>query len=232
MISARSKLAAGARGSSEVTSFPVSAPVAEFHQHHLTAVVANRDTSSFIVLFNYFAPRIKAYMKKLGASDELAEELAQDVMFTVWRKSGTYDAAKSAVSSWVFTIARNLRIDSLRREQRRVLDPEDPMLAPSPTPLPDAELNAAEQRQLVRAALGALPREQAAVVSLAFYDGKSHGEIAATLAIPLGTVKSRLRLAFERIRHALEEAASPAARPAAMRLPPRAPKRMGALAHA
>jgi RNA polymerase sigma-70 factor, ECF subfamily len=154
-------------------------------------------------------------MKRLGAADELAEELAQDVMFTVWRKAESYDPAKSAVSSWIFTIARNLRIDALRREQRRALDPSDPLLAPTAQDLPDRVLEAVEEQRRVRSVLQTLPREQALVVTLAIYEGKSHGEIAADLAIPLGTVKSRIRLAFQRLREALAPAPALTVRAAA-----------------
>jgi RNA polymerase sigma-70 factor (ECF subfamily) len=115
------------------------------------------------------------------------------------------------VSSWIFTIARNLRIDALRREQRRVIDANEPSLAPPPAPLPDEQLQTVQQDRRMRALLDNLPREQAAVVSLAFYEGKSHGEIAAHLAIPLGTVKSRMRLAFQRLRDALDPVAAPEA---------------------
>jgi RNA polymerase sigma-70 factor, ECF subfamily len=169
----------------------------------MAAVAAGHGTAAFVALFNYFAPRLKAYMKKLGASDTLAEELAQDVMVTVWRKAGFYDPQKSAVSSWIFTIARNQRIDALRREQRRILDPNEPLLTPLALPLPDAGIEAVERDHRIRAALGTLPSEQAAVVGLAFFAGKSHAEIAESLAIPLGTVKSRMRLAFRHIREAL-----------------------------
>ena len=176
-------------------------------QRLLAAVAERHDRAAFLALFNHFAPRIKGYMKKLGTPESLADELAQDVMFTVWRKAESYDPAKSAVSSWVFAIARNLRIDALRRERRRVLDPNEPLLAPTPAPLPDEQLRSAQQDRRVRALLDNLPREQAAVVNLAFYHGKSHGEIAAHLAIPLGTVKSRMRLAFQHLRDALDPVA-------------------------
>ena len=207
--SGSSRTAPFAVRASEATTFPVTGSIAELHQHHLTAVIRHRDIGSFIALFNYFAPRVKAFMRKLGAADDVAEELAQDVMFTVWRKAASYDPAKSAVSSWIYTIARNLRIDALRREQRHAIDTDDPLLEPLPAAQPDLYLQAAQQHQCVRAALTALPREQAAVVTLAFYQGKSHGEIAATLAIPLGTVKSRMRLAFQRLRSTLDENAQP-----------------------
>ena len=193
----------GAPSAAQIARLPV-ANRPDRERRLLAAVAERHDRAAFLALFNHFAPRIKGYMKKLGTPDPLAEELAQDVMFAVWRKAETYDPAKSAVSSWVFTIARNLRIDALRREQRRVLDPNEPLLAPPPPPLPDEQLRSAQQDRRVRALLANLPREQAAVVSLAFYHGKSHGEIAAYLAIPLGTVKSRMRLAFQHLRDALD----------------------------
>ncbi|HXQ50770.1 MAG TPA: sigma-70 family RNA polymerase sigma factor [Stellaceae bacterium] len=171
----------------------------------LRAIVERRDQASFVTLFDYYAPRVKAYLKRLGATDGLAEDLAQEVMLTVWRKAGSYDATKAGVGTWIFTIARNLRIDSLRRERRPTLDPSDPLISPEPAPLPDAELETVRTEEHVRAALKSLPEDQARVVTMAFYDGKSHGEIAAELAIPLGTVKSRLRLAFRRVRGQLGE---------------------------
>jgi RNA polymerase sigma-70 factor, ECF subfamily len=196
----------GARIAATIARFPVPSDTAIGHRRLIEAVTARRDTRAFHELYTYFAPRLKAYMKKLGTTDELAEELVQDVMCTVWRKSGSYDPAKSAVSSWIFTIARNLRIDALRREQRRFIDPAEPALEPTPVAQPDARLTFAAEQQRVRSVLEALPQEQAAVVSLAFYEGKSHGEIACHLAIPLGTVKSRMRLAFQRLREALDPA--------------------------
>ncbi|HUK58193.1 MAG TPA: sigma-70 family RNA polymerase sigma factor [Stellaceae bacterium] len=194
-----------ARMVATITRLPVPSETALSHRR-LIAAVSSRDTKAFMELFNYFAPRLKAYMKKLGTTDELAEELVQDVLFTVWRKSESYDPSKSAVSSWIFTIARNLRIDALRREQRRAFDPTEPALEPAPVPQPDARITFVDEQSRVRSVLEALPREQAAVVSLAFYEGKSHGEIACDLAIPLGTVKSRMRLAFQRLREALQPA--------------------------
>jgi RNA polymerase sigma-70 factor, ECF subfamily len=167
---------------------------------HLRAIVERRDQNSFTALFDYYAPRVKAYLKRLGASDTLADDLAQEVMLTVWRKADTYDPAKAGVGTWVFTIARNLRIDAIRRDRHPELDPDDPLLVPDPAPLPDRVAETAQEESDVREALRDLPADQAQVINLAFFEGKSHGEIAAELAIPLGTVKSRLRLAFRRVR--------------------------------
>jgi RNA polymerase sigma-70 factor, ECF subfamily len=167
---------------------------------HLRAIVERRDQASFVTLFDYYCPRVKAYLRRLGATDSVAEDLAQEVMLAVWRKAESYDAAKAGVGTWIFTIARNLRIDAIRRDRRPELDPEDPQLLPEPVPQPDHEIEVVREQEQVRSALRVLPEDQAKVVAMAFYDGKSHGEIAAELAIPLGTVKSRLRLAFRRVR--------------------------------
>lgn len=171
----------------------------------LQAVVERRDQASFMTLFDYYAPRVKAYLKRLGAADGLAEDLSQEVMFAVWRKADTYDPAKAGVGTWIFTIARNLRIDAIRRERRPQLEPDDPRLAPEPEPLPDDQAEAHQDAEQVRTALRELPEDQAKVIRMAFFDGKSHGEIAAELSLPLGTVKSRLRLAFRRVRGMLGE---------------------------
>jgi RNA polymerase sigma-70 factor, ECF subfamily len=168
--------------------------------HLLQAVVERRDQSSFMTLFDYYAPRVKAYLKRLGTSDSVAEDLSQEVMLAVWRKAATYDPAKAGVGTWIFTIARNLRIDALRRERRPALDPDDPCLVPDPAPPADQVIAVQREQEQVRSALRHLPVDQVQVVTMAFYDGKSHGEIASELAIPLGTVKSRLRLAFRRVR--------------------------------
>jgi len=166
----------------------------------LRAIAERRDQNSFVALFDYYAPRVKAYLKRLGASDSLADDLVQEVMLTVWRKAESYDPAKAGVGTWIFTIARNLRIDAVRRERHPDLDPDDPLLVPDPEPLPDRAVQATQEESDVREALRDLPADQIQVINLAFYEGKSHGEIAAALAIPLGTVKSRLRLAFRRVR--------------------------------
>jgi RNA polymerase sigma-70 factor, ECF subfamily len=186
--------------------FPMTVPRADTaamppgFAHLLRAVVERRDQNAFMTLFDYYAPRVKAYLKRLGAGDGLAEDLTQDVMLTVWRKADTYDPAKAGVGTWIYTIARNLRIDALRRDRRPALDPGDPLLTPDPEPLPDRQVETNREEEQVRSALRELPEEQARVITMAFYDGKSHGEIAAELALPLGTVKSRLRLAFRRVR--------------------------------
>lgn len=164
------------------------------------AIAARKDRDAFAELFAHFAPRVKGYVMRLGAADAAAEEIAQDVMIAVWRKAELFDRAQASVSTWIFRIARNRRIDVLRRTRRPELDAEDPALLPEAEIAPDAAVSAAEQEERVRAALTELPPEQVDLLRAAFYDGLSHREIAERSGIPLGTVKSRIRLAFSKLR--------------------------------
>lgn len=170
------------------------------------AIAARADRQAFAALFEHFAPRVKSYMLRLGAEPQLAEELAQETLLSVWRKAAAFDRAKAAPSTWIFTIARNLRIDAARRSRRG--DPiGDPSDEPDAELAPDAVLAAAQSEDRVREALGALPPEQAQVVRLSFFSDKPHSEIAGELKLPLGTVKSRMRLAMGRLRDLLGDLA-------------------------
>jgi RNA polymerase sigma-70 factor (ECF subfamily) len=168
------------------------------------AIAAAADRSAFAALFRHFAPKVKGYLVKLGADRALAEELTQEVMLTVWRKAAQFDRKQASAATWIFTIARNRRIDALRREKRPELDPTDPMLVPDEPVAADDRLDALEREARVARALKSLPKEQADLVHEAFYLAKSHSQIAEETKIPLGTVKSRLRLAFGRLRKAIE----------------------------
>jgi RNA polymerase sigma-70 factor (ECF subfamily) len=174
----------------------------------VAAIASRRDRAAFAELFGHFAPRVKSYLQRRGASDSQAEEIAQETMLVVWRKAELYDAEAASVATWVFTIARNLRIDAGRRERRggaiRVSDVEAEFEADE-TPLADAQLAAAQSEARVRAALKSLSGDQLKVISMSFFEDRAHGEIARTLQIPLGTVKSRLRLAMNRLRGLLDE---------------------------
>ncbi len=171
----------------------------------MEAIAAEQDRDAFATLFAHFAPRVKAYMLKLGTEGSLADELAQETLLTVWRKAGQFDRSKASPSTWIFTIARNLRIDAFRKINRPELDPEDPALVPEADEAADDRISRLERAGLVREALKDLNPEQAEVVRLSFFEDKSHSVIAEELDIPLGTVKSRLRLAFGRIRNAIGE---------------------------
>jgi RNA polymerase sigma-70 factor (ECF subfamily) len=168
----------------------------------LIVTIAERgDREAFTVLFNHFAPRVKSYLLKLGASSETADELAQETLLTVWRKARAFDPARAAASTWIFAIARNLRIDVARREVRH-LPGEDPLIDEPPSP--GARLEAAQDERRLAVALAALPDEQLQVVRLAYFSDQPHTEIADDLSLPLGTVKSRMRLAMAKLRAMLD----------------------------
>ena len=169
----------------------------------LVRVAQAQDRGAFQSLFLHFAPRIKSYLLRTGASSHQAEELAQEAMLMVWRKAALFDPARASAATWIFTIARNLRIDLVRRERHPGFDPADPTLLPQEEGPADAGMEAYQDAQAVQAALAELPPEQADVIALFFYGDKPHSEIAAELDIPLGTVKSRLRLAMARLRQRL-----------------------------
>lgn len=170
----------------------------------IAAIAASGDRAAFAALFEHFAPRVKGYLLRLGLPAAQAEELAQETMLTVWRRAETFDPAGNSAAAWIFTIARNLRIDAIRRDRRA---PPLDLLAEEPLPPPgsDALIQSVEHAERVRAALAALPPEQAEVVRLSFFDDRPHGEIERALGIPLGTVKSRLRLAMMRLRAVLDD---------------------------
>ncbi|MFZ5668196.1 MAG: sigma-70 family RNA polymerase sigma factor [Pseudomonadota bacterium] len=169
-------------------------------------IAAHGDRAAFAVLFAHYAPRVKGYLSRLGLEPARAEELTQDVMVAVWRKAAGFDRRKASVSTWIFRIARNRRIDLFRRDRAGAIDPADPQLSPEPQPAPDAGVQDAEREAQVAEALAGLPPEQRDMVRAAFYEDLSHSEIAERFGLALGTVKSRLRLAFDKLRPRLESA--------------------------
>jgi RNA polymerase sigma factor (sigma-70 family) len=169
----------------------------------LLEVARTRDIALFEQIFRHFAPRVKAYMARTGSNPAQAEELMQETMVAVWNKCALYDGGKGAASSWIFAIARNQRIDAYRKDRRPEFDPDDPAFLADPDPLADKAMETAETAEQLRGALRGLPEEQAAVLRLSFYEDKSQTEIAEALKLPLGTVKSRMRLAFVKLRSTL-----------------------------
>jgi len=174
-------------------------------------VATERDRAAFLELFDHYAPRLKGFYRRRGMADAQAEDLVQDVMVSLWQRAGQYDRRQAGVSTWVFTIARNRQIDVLRRERRLELDADEPALEPSEDPEPGAAYDAEQAAERVRAAMAALPQEQAELVRISFYEEASHSAIAERLGLPLGTVKSRLRLALQKLRTALNESVDPRA---------------------
>lgn len=167
----------------------------------ILAIAERGDRAAFSTLFTAFAPKVKAFLIRRGAA--APEELTQEVMLTVWRKAGFFDPARGTGEAWLFAIARNACIDAARRRRGQPLLELDPVAdAPEP-PRGDLELEASQDARRVHDAIGALSPEQLAVVRLSFFDDRPHAEIAERLGLPLGTVKSRLRLAMKRLRDLL-----------------------------
>lgn len=177
------------------------------HAALIRAVAQHRDRAAFADLFAHFGPRVKAWMLRSGCNQTTADELAQEAMLVVWQKAHLFDPERAGASTWIFTVARNLRIDALRRERHPSDLMPDPSEEPDP-PLPaDRVLAVSQQEARIRTALKLLPLEQAEVIRKAFFEDKVHSEIEQELGIPLGTVKSRLRLAMVRLRMILGDLA-------------------------
>jgi RNA polymerase sigma-70 factor (ECF subfamily) len=170
----------------------------------IRSIATRADRDAFVVLFDRYAPRIKAYALRLGATRELAEDIAQETMLALWRKAAGFDPTRASAEAWIFAIARNLRIDAVRRA-RFVENGEPPREHASPEPGSDILIGAAQYAARLRVALTSLPPEQAEVVRLSFFDDRPHAEIEDALGIPLGTVKSRLRLAMAKLRALLDD---------------------------
>jgi RNA polymerase sigma factor (sigma-70 family) len=167
----------------------------------LMAIRDQQDQAAFAALFRHFAPRVKAFLMRSGMTASFAEECTQEVMATVWRKAHMFDGTKASVSTWIFTIARNRKIDMIRKTRRP--EPEDLPWGP------DAEPDAAEMMMMAQdteelgRALASLPEKQRGLIERAYFGDLTHSEIAAETGLPLGTIKSRIRLALDRLRHAM-----------------------------
>lgn len=166
-------------------------------------IAADRDREAFATLFDHYAPRVKALLVRSGTPPSTAEELAQETLLTVWRKAHLFDPSRASAAAWIFTIARNLRIDGLRRADRAVYaedfipDGEDP-------PQPDAIVNGLQEAKRVRAAIRTLNPDQAQAIEMAFFHEQTHTQISEALGVPLGTVKARIRFGMMKLRAFIE----------------------------
>lgn len=167
----------------------------------LVSVGTTRNRDSFIRLFEYFAPRVKSFLMQGGLNPETADELAQETMLTVWDKAESFDPALAKASTWIFTIARNKKTDYLRKYKRPALKAEDLAFRFTETDKPDEMAVKAEYSKALADAIEKLPDEQASLLRKSFFEDKTHDAIAEESNIPLGTVKSRIRLALERLRY-------------------------------
>ena len=168
----------------------------------LAEVGRTHDVELFEALFRHFAPRVKAFLVCSGCLG-VAVVLLLVSLVSVWNKAAMYDPGKGAASTWIFSIARNLRIAAYRREKHPEFDPADPAFQPEAEPAADHQLEGEEAAEIVRRALDSLPADQAEVLRLAYFEDNSQSTIAEALSLPLGTVKSRMRLAFAKLRAAL-----------------------------
>lgn len=168
----------------------------------LARIHSDRDQTAFAALFAHFAPRVKGFLIRSGASDTLAEECVQEVMATVWHKAHLFDGSRAGVSTWIFTIARNKRIDALRKQRRP--EPEDITWGPEEEPDQNDVLALQQETEKLGQALASLPEKQRVLIERAYFADLSHSEIAEETGLPLGTIKSRIRLALERLRHTMK----------------------------
>lgn len=171
----------------------------------ICAIAERQDRAAFERVFRHFAPRVKAYLMRGRGDPAAAEEIMQEVMTVVWRKAALFDPSKSSAGTWIFTIARNLRIDAFRHARRPEFDPADPAFVPDDEPPADAAMETQQDVQRVQVALSRLSDAEQTVLRLAYFEEHSQATIAKQLGIPLGTVKSRVRLAFGKLRAALSD---------------------------
>ena len=172
----------------------------------LSLIARDRSDAAFRRLFEEYGPRVRSFMLRQGVDADVADDLTQETLTIVWQKAALYSPEKGAASTWIFTIARNLRIDRIRQQRPwQELTDQFASSIPSDMPLPDVQLDEQQRETRVRAVLAELPADQLEAVRLAFMDGLPHSEIAEKLGLPLGTVKSRIRLAYNKLRSALED---------------------------
>lgn len=185
---------------------PLGSQQAEGESKNWTAVLIrirdDRDEAAFVEVFRHFAPRVKAFLMRSGADAPLAEECVQEVMTTVWQKAALFDPSRASVATWIFTIARNRRIDILRRHRRP--DPEELPWGPEAEPDQEDWLSLQQESEKLGEAIASLPAKQRDLIEKAYFGDLTHSEIAEATGLPLGTIKSRIRLALERLRHAMD----------------------------
>ena len=168
-------------------------------------IAEKRDRDAFQSLFDFYGPRVKSFIMRSGIPEITAEEVAQETLLTVWRKADKFNPALASASTWIFTIARNKKIDRLRKDSRPLPDANDPTFAGPGVETPEASAWHSINAQKVHAALKQLPEEQRKVLTLAFIEENPHAAVSEMLGLPLGTVKSRIRLGLEKLRTLLAE---------------------------
>ena len=191
----------GSKGKSQSLSVDYSEDISRWVTD-LELIKKQKDVDAFERLFNHFAPKVKGFLIKSGSDSALAEECVQEVMATLWNKAHLFDPTRASVSTWIFTIARNKRIDAIRKQKRP--EPEDLGWGPEHEPDQEDVLGLQQDTERLGHAIAALPEKQRNLLERAYFKDMSHSEIAAATGLPLGTIKSRIRLALERLRHAMK----------------------------
>ncbi|PJE28038.1 sigma-70 family RNA polymerase sigma factor [Pseudooceanicola antarcticus] len=169
----------------------------------MLAVRDQRDRQAFARLFAFYAPRVKGVLMRSGMGSAAAEDVVQDVMLAVWHKAAQFDPARAQVSGWIYRIARNRQVDIARKAGRPL--PEEVETETPPEADPGALMALAEESGKLRQALAKLKPEQREVITRAYLGDLTHGEIREQTGLPLGTIKSRIRLGLERLRHELKD---------------------------
>jgi len=171
----------------------------------MAAVAERQDVDSYEALYKYFVPKVRSYMFRIGGDRIQAEEMAQEAMLSVWRKANQFDPERGAASTWIYTIARNVRIDALRRGPRPDFDPNDPSFVPDDTPAADIAFDKEQDAERLRLAMASLKPDEVKALRMSFFEDMAHPAIAASLGIPIGTVKSRIRNACLKLRNILRD---------------------------
>lgn len=185
----------------EPSSMSQTASDALYWSTQMAAVAVQRDRTSFMRIYDHFAPRVQRYLRTLGVPDPVAEELVQEALLTLWRKAGLFDPARASLATWLYRVARNLYIDHVRREPHWLpiqegLDRLDQFESSRLDTQPESSFD----QDLLKQAIDRLPPVQAKLVRMCYLESKSHSEISAELAMPLGSVKSSLRRAFAKLQ--------------------------------
>ena len=171
----------------------------------LAKVAESQDIGSFKKIFDYFSPRLKSFLMRSGADETIAEEIIQETMTIIWTKADYYDPKMASPSTWIYTIARNKKIDILRKSRKAILEDIDTAVLPPVESKADENIEHDQKFEMITQYLDDLPEDQLNLLKMNFFEEKSHGEISEITKIPLGTVKSRIRLALEKIRGKLEK---------------------------